>query len=361
MKLGVIGFPSSGKTSLFNAITGGNYPVGQPAAPHTTLALMRVPDSRLDHLHRLYKRPNCIHASVDCLDFTGLISGTGGAGGKEVKGEMMGKLREVDGIVQVVRAFENANVPHVLETVDPVRDIAETNNELVFADMVQCEARLTKLRHQEKSHHLHEQERKELATLERLLPLLEGGKPAREFQPANDDERKHVAAFQFLSAKKQVVVFNVGEEDLVPGGAAERLQAEQPGCLAVCAELEMEVARMPEEEREGFLKDLGLGEPAVKRLARQAYAALDAISFFTIGDQEVRAWTLRRGGTALDAAAKVHTDLARGFVRAEVFAYDDLAAAGDEKALKAAGKWRLEGKDHVIKDGDVVYIRANTR
>jgi hypothetical protein len=253
-------------------------------------------------------------------------------------------------------------MPHVLETVDPLRDLAETDNELAFADLVQCEARVTKLRHQLKTPgRVHEQDKHELATLERLLPMLEGGKKVRDFDPANDEERKHLAAFQFLTAKQQVIVFNVGEEDLVPGGKAEKIGTDVPNSIALCAELEMEVSKMPEEERAAFLKDLGLGEPAVARLARQAYTALDAISFFTVGDAEVRAWTLRRGGTALDAAAKVHTDLAKGFIRAEVFAYDDLAAAGDEKALKATGKWRLEGKDHVINDGDVVYIRANTR
>jgi len=363
VKLGMVGFPACGKTSLFNAVTGSMHPVGQYAAvPGTVLAVMKVPDRRLERLREMYKPKSYVPAGVDCLDFTGLISGTGSGAGKEVKGELMGKLREVDAIVHVVRAFESGDVPHVLESVDPMRDLAETNNELLFADLAQCEARVTKLRHQAtKPAKTQEQDKKELATLEKLLKLLEEGKSAREFHPANDDEKRHVAAFQFLSAKQQVVVFNVGEGDLGPGGKGEQLEKRAPGSLALCAKLELEIAQLPEGERAEFLKALGIEEPAAARLARQAYAALDAIPFFTVWENEVRAWTIHKGDTALTAAGKVHTDLAKGFVRAEVFSYADLIAAGDEKALKAAGKLRLEGREYVVKDGEIVHIRANTR
>ena len=365
LKLGIIGFPACGKTSLFNAVVGGQQPVGQYTnLPGSHLAVMKVPDPRMEKLREMYHPKSFVLAAVDCVDFTGLISGTGGGtgGGKEVKGEILGKLREVDGIVHVVRAFESSGVPHVLQSVDPLRDLGETNNELLFADLAQCTARVEKLRVQSaKPTKTQEQDKKELATLEKVLRLLEEGKAVHGFTPANDDERRHLAAFQFLTHKQQVVVFNVGEGDAAPGGKAAALVEKVPGSLALCAKLEMEIGQLPEEERAAFLKDMGIAEPASARLARQAYAALDAIPFFTVGEDECRAWTIHRGDTAVAAAGKIHTDLAKGFVRAEVFACDELLAAGGEKALKAAGKFRLEGKEYVVKDGDIVHIRANTR
>jgi len=360
VKLGIIGFPASGKTSLYNAVTGSILPVGQYAGtPGAALAVMKVLDPRMEKLRQMYKPKSFVLAACDCVDFTGLISGTGGTG-KEVKGEILGKLREVDAIVHVVRAFESSGVPHVLESVDPLRDLAETDSELLFADLAQCTARVEKLRVlAAKPTKTQEQDKKELATLEKVLKLLEDGKHVHGFTPANDDEKKHVAAFQFLTNKKHVVVFNVGEDDLGPKAAA--LENKVPGSIALCAKLEMELSQLAEAERKEFLESLGIAEPAAPRLSRQAYAALDAIPFFTVGEDEVRAWTIHRGNTASQAAHRIHSDLAKGFVRAEVFGYEELIAAGDEKALKAAGKFRLEGKEYVVKDGDIVHIRANTR
>ena len=362
MKLGIIGFPACGKTSLFNAVTGSTQPVGQySATPGQTLAIMKVPDPRMDKLKEMYHPEKFTLASVDCQDFTGLISGTGG-GGKEVKAEILGKLRQVDAIVHVVRAFESTEVPHVLETIDPKRDLDETDSELLFADLAQCEGRLEKLRVQvTKPTKTREDDKKELATMEKIHALLENGKRVREFQPANDDEKKHLANFQFLTSKKQVVVFNVGEGDLAAGGRGEDLKKQHPGSMVLSAKIEMEIAQLPADERDLFLKDLGLSEPVAARLARQAYAALNAISFFTVGEDEVRAWTIEKGDNAVTAAGKVHTDLARGFIRAEVYDHSELTALGSEKALKAAGKMRLEGKEYVVQDGEIVHIRANTR
>jgi len=200
-----------------------------------------------------------------------------------------------------------------------------------------------------------------IAYHEKIHALLENGKRVREFQPANDDEKKHLANFQFLTSKKQVVVFNVGEGDLAADGRGEELKKQHPGSMVLSAKIEMEIAQLPADERDLFLKDLGLSEPVAARLARQAYAALNAISFFTVGEDEVRAWTIENGDNAVTAAGKVHTDLARGFIRAEVYDHSELVALGSEKALKAAGKMRLEGKEYVVQDGEIVHIRANTR
>lgn len=363
MKLGIIGFPACGKTSLFNAVTGGAQAVGQySGTPGSTVGVMKVPDPRMFKLRDMYKPKSFVLAAVDCVDFTGLISGTGAAGGKEVKGEILGKLREVDGIVHVVRAYESSEVPHVLESIDPMRDLGETDNELLFADLAQCTSRVEKLRVQAtKPTKTQEQDKKELATLEKVLKILEDGKPVSTYAPISDDEKRHIAAFQFLTNKKQVVVFNVAEGDLGEGGKAAELEKKVPNAISLCAKIEMEIGQLPEAERSEFLASLGISEPASARLARQAYAALDAIPFFTVGEDECRAWTIHRGDNAQAAAGKIHTDLAKGFVRAEVFGYEELLAAGSEKELKAAGKFRLEGKEYIVKDGDIVHIRANTR
>ncbi len=362
MKLGIIGFPACGKTSLFNAVTGSDQPVGQyNATPGLHLAVMTIPDARMEKLKEMYKPRSFKLATADCQDFTGLISGTGG-GGKEIQGQILGKLREVDAIVHVVRAFESEEVPHVAESVDPQRDLAETDSELLFADLAQCESRVEKLRVQvTKPTKTQDEDKKELATLEKVLALLEASKPVREFEPANDDEAKYVDAFQFLTQKKQVVVFNVGEDDLGPDGKGAQLEKDYPGSVALCAKLEMEIGQLDPEERDAFLEDLGIKDPAVGRLARQAYEALRALSFFTVGEDEVRAWTIERGDNAQTAAGKIHTDLSKGFIRAEVFSFEDLVEEKDEKGLKAAGKMRLEGKEYLVKDGEIMHVRANTR
>ena len=362
MELGIIGFPACGKTSLFNAVTGSTQPVGQYSnTPGQTLAVMQVPDPRMEKLRALCNPKKFTLATAGCFDFTGLITGTGG-GGKEIKAEILGKLRQVDAIVHVVRAFDSSDVPHVLESIDPRRDLAETDSELLFADLAQCETRIEKLKVQvTKPTKMREEYKKELATMEKIHALLENSKPVSEFEPANDDERKHIANFAFLTNKKQVVVFNVGEGDLAPGGKGEELKKQFPGSMVLSAKIEMEIAQLPAEERDLFLQDLGITEPAAARLARQAYAALNAISFFTIGEDEVRAWTIQNGDSAVTAASKVHTDLSKNFIRAEVFGYQELMDLGSEKELKAAGKMRLEGKEYVVKDGEIVHIRANTR
>jgi GTP-binding protein YchF len=361
MKLGIIGFPGCGKTSLFNSVTNSNQPVGQFSGAGTHLASVRVHDPRMYKLRDIYKPKSFVLAHMECADVSGLITGEGTS--KEISGEVLGNVRQVDAIVHVVRAFESSAVPHVLESIDPKRDMAETVSEMLFADLNQSEQRIKKLKPMVlKASKTQEQDKKELALLEKLHSHLETGKPVSAFELHNEDERKIVAAFQFLTAKPILTVFNVGESDLGAGKKAEALEKEYPGSIALCAKLEMELSQLSDEERKVFLDELGIKEPAAPRLIHQVYAALGLISFFTVGEDECRAWTIHHGDHAQQAAGKIHTDLAKGFIRAEVFTYDDLmAAGGDERAMKAKHPVRLEGKEYVVKDGDVLNIRANTR
>ena len=362
MKLGIIGFPACGKTSLFNSVTGAAQPVGQySATPGVHLATVRVHDPRMYRLKEIYKPKSFVLAHMECEDVSGLIDGKGEQ--KEISGEVLGNVRQVDAIVHVVRAFESSAVPHVLDSVDPKRDMAETVSELLFADLAQCEQRVKKLRNQVlKPTKTQEHDKKELVVLERIYALLENGQPVSKFEASNEDEKKMVAAFQFLTVKPVLTVFNVGESDLGSGGKAAQLEKDHPGSISLCAKLEMELAQLSDAEREMFLTELGIKELAAPRLISQVYTALGLLSFFTVGEDEVRAWTIHRGNNAQQAAGKIHSDLAKGFIRAEVFTYADLeAAGGDERVMKAQHHLRLEGKEYSVKDGDILNIRANTR
>jgi ribosome-binding ATPase len=362
MKLGLIGFPACGKTSLFNAVTSSTLPVGQfSTSPSLHMATVRVHDPRMYKLRDWYKPKSFVLAHMECEDVTGLISGTGAQ--KEISLEVLGNVRQVDAVVHVVRVFENSAVPHVLDSLDPRRDMGETLSELLFADFAQCEQRIKKLHGQvAKVSKTQEHDKHELAMLERLHKHLEQGKPVVEFHAINEDENKMLAAFQFLTGKPILTVLNVGEGALGENGQARLLELEFEGTLALCAKLEMELAELSDDERTAFLAELGIKEPAARRLVQQVYSALGLISFFTVGEDEVRAWTLHKGDTALQAAAKVHTDLAKGFVRAEVFTYAELEdSGGDERAMKTKHHVRLESKEYVVKDGDIINIRANTR
>jgi len=362
MKLGIIGFPGCGKTCLFNAVTGSSQPTGQFSnTPSVQMATVRVHDSRMYKLRGWYKPKSFVLAHMECEDVTGLIDGKGEH--KQVSSAVLGGVRQVDAVVHVVRAFESGAVPHVLDSIDPRRDMAETMNEMLFADLAQCDQRVKKLHPMvAKASKTQEHDKKELALLEHLLAHLEKGQPVSGYPLSNEDEKKNVAAFQFLTAKPIMTVFNVSEGDVGPGGKAEQIEKAFPGSIALCAKLEMELAQLSDDERAEFLQDLGIKEPAAHRLVAMVYKDLGLLSFFTVGEDEVRAWTIHRGDNAQQAAAKVHTDLAKGFVRAEVFTYAELeAAGGDERAMKAKHAVRLEGREYLVKDGDIINIRANTR
>jgi hypothetical protein len=285
---------------------------------------------------------------------TGLISGQ--SGHAEVSAEVLGVVRDMDALVHVVRAFHNEAVPHALGAVDPARDLERARGELAFADFAVAEKRIEKLRVQvTKPTPRQQEDRAELAILETICAALEQGQPARTVKLSAEDEMR-MRDFQFLSRKPEMVVFNVDE-----GGdpVAEKwagIAGEGTRHLALCAQLEMELAQLAAQERGEFLQELGIGEPASERFLRAAYELLGLQSFFTIEGDEVRAWTIKRGDSAVTAAGKVHTDLAKHFIRAEVVTFDDLVAYRDMKGVRGAGRLRTEGREYVVSDGDVIKV-----
>lgn len=361
MKVGLIGLPEVGKTTLFNALTRSNEATHAYTAHQDEVHLgsVPVPDERFDFVAQVSRRKKVVPATLDIVDGGARIA-------VDAKREKFGTdffagVRNMDALVLVLRAFHSDLLPEPPGGLDPTRDAQKIIEELLIADLVGIEGRLERL---EKSRLMKRQtpaEAVEQQTLTRIKAHLEALQPVRTLELTEDEERS-VRSFAFVSGKPLILVANVGEEDLgreAQVTAGLRAYAKENGLelIELCAKVEMEIAQMdPSEERE-FLEAMGIVEPARDRLVRAAYAALGYISFFTIGEDEVRAWTIRKGTTALGAAEKIHTDIARTFIRAEVIPFEDFRAAGGWDAAKAAGKMRLEGKEYIIKDGEIIHIR----
>jgi len=350
VQIGIIGLKFSGKSTLFNVITRAGLPTGQGGVePH--LAVGKVPDPRLDLLSDLYRPRRTVHAQVEWVDVPGFAPGRSADGGREAT-RFLEHARRVDALAQVVRCFDGG-----YGEPDPAGELSTLALELILADLQVVENRIERL----------ERERRikgktasalEPDLMQRLRDQLEAERPLRELD-LGPDERKLVAGFSFLTLKPLIVVLNHAEgEPPVPEltAAAAAAGAE---VVALCARVEEELVDLPPEEAREFLAELGVEEPAAHRMIRAAYGALDLQSFFTVGPDECRAWTVRRGALAPVAAGAIHSDLQRGFIRAEVCAYDDLTAAGSHAAAKAAGKVRLEGKAYPVQDGDILEIRFN--
>jgi hypothetical protein len=351
MKLGIIGFPQSGKTTLFNALTRGNAPTTASAGRievHT--AVVDVPDPRVDKLSVMFKPKKTIYAKVTYADIAGLDSGVARSG---ISGQLLNQLSQMDGLIHVVRCFEDGNVPHPSGSVDPARDITAMDGELLLNDLIAVERKLERLVEERKKGGTDKVlNERQTAFFTRLHEVLSAEKPLRGVEISTEEE-KYLSGFGLLTRKPLLVLLNLGEGQTEPV-----VQTSSPR-VALQGKLEMEIAQLPPGDAAVFMSEYGITELSLNRMISISYDLLNQQSFFTVGEDEVRAWTTKRKAMAVEAAGEIHTDLAHGFVRAEVISYQDLIELGGMTEAKAKGKLRLEGKEYIVKDGDIVHIRSS--
>ena len=353
MKFAIIGPPQSGKSTLFAAITGQKTDPSQ--APGERLATVHVPDARLDYLAEVYKPKKYTTANLEFLDIPG-VSLADAHGQTEFR-KAMQSVRKCDGIVMVVRGFQSDSVASYRNRVDPKADLTELHSEIIFADLEQVTNRIEKLEKSvQKPTKTRDAELRELAMMKRVVAALEKEAPVSS-TITNEEERNIAASFGFLTLKPVMVVINVGEGDIAKAAPFQHEHAR--ATIALAAEIEAEISQLEPADRTAFLTDLGISEPAKARLIRTCYDAVGLISFLTCGEDEVRAWTIAKGTQAVDAAGKIHSDIQRGFIRAETVAFDDFKSNKDMKGAKAANKVRLEAKHYVVQDGDIINFRFN--
>ena len=358
MKIGLIGLANSGKSTIFNALSGAEVETAPYASmkdePH--LSVIDVADERIDWLSAHYEPKKTIYAQIELVDFAGLTEGAARSG--LFPPQSMAQIKTADALALIVRNFHEPTIDQAQGDPDPLSDIEQIETELVLSDMIVIENRLERIEMSYKRGVKTNEVQQEEKLLRVAHEWLEGGRPLRDLEMQGDEE-KILRGFQFLSQKSLLVVLNSGEEEFGQSGDIIESLEQTRQVIEFAGQFEMELAGLDEEEAKVFMEDLGITESARSRLTHMAYHLLGYISFFTVGKDEVRAWTIRRGDKALDAAGRIHSDLARGFIRAEVFTYKDLHELGSEKALREKGLFRLEGKEYVVKDGDIVHVRFN--
>jgi len=353
MRLGIIGLPQSGKTTVFNALTRGHQPVttsGGRYEVHT--GVVDVPDGRVDRLSQMFKPKKTVYAKVTYADIAGL------EGGKTaVTGALLNTLSQMDGFLHVVRCFEDANIPHPAGGVDPGRDIATMDAELLLNDLIAVERKLERLADERRKGGGRERGviDREIALFERLQSVLNEEIPLRELEFSPEEERS-LSGYGLLTLKSMQVLLNLAEGQVLPD-----MDYRHTGCALVDLQgkLEMEIAQLSAEDAAIFMQEYGIQEAGLSRVIHCSYDLMGLLSFFTVGPEEVHAWTLRRGATAYEAAGEIHTDLQKGFIRAEVIPFDELVALGGLNEARAKGKLRLEGKEYIVHDGEIVHIRFN--
>lgn len=363
MKLGIVGLPNVGKSTLFNAITeagaeAANYPF---CTIDPNVGVVEVPDARLQVLSDISKSKKIVPAVIEFFDIAGLVRGA--SKGEGLGNKFLSHIREVDAIVEVIRCFESDDIVHVDGSIDAMRDIETINLELIFSDLEMIERRLDRTAKAAKAD---KKLRPEVELLEKIQAVLEQGQSARVLD-LNDDQKKLLKDFNLLSLKPIIYVANVSEDDVADNGAGNPhvqeivkfANEEGSEVVVISADIEQQLTGLSEEDRQEFLEEMGLKESGLNTLIRSGYSLLGLISFLTTGEQETRAWTIKKGTKAVDAAGKIHTDISRGFIRAETISYDELVKFGSMLHAKEKGAVRLEGKEYIVQDGDVMLFRFN--